>query len=94
MVGTDSVAAKLQCHTAESGLTMKDLTEGSIPKLLVAMAVPIAIGMIFQTLYCLARTSTMMPLTAKVAVADTSAPSPLNAINRPAVMQPRDIPKT
>jgi putative MATE family efflux protein len=32
---------------------VKDLTDGSIPKLLVAMAVPIAIGMIFQTLYFL-----------------------------------------
>lgn len=32
---------------------MKDLTQGSIAKLLVAMAVPIAIGMVFQTLYFL-----------------------------------------
>jgi putative MATE family efflux protein len=30
---------------------MKDLTQGPIPKLLVEMAVPIAIGMLFQTLY-------------------------------------------
>jgi putative MATE family efflux protein len=32
---------------------MKDLTEGPIGRLLVAMAVPIAIGMLFQTLYFL-----------------------------------------
>jgi putative MATE family efflux protein len=32
---------------------MKDLTQGPISRLLVAMAVPIAIGMIFQTLYLL-----------------------------------------
>src|SRR5262252_616038 len=32
---------------------MKDLTEGPISRLLVAMAVPIAIGMVFQTLYFL-----------------------------------------
>ncbi|TLY87594.1 MAG: MATE family efflux transporter [Gammaproteobacteria bacterium] len=32
---------------------MKDLTQGSITRLLVAMAVPIAIGMLFQTLYFL-----------------------------------------
>ena len=32
---------------------MKDLTQGSITKLLVAMAVPIAAGMVFQTLYFL-----------------------------------------
>jgi len=32
---------------------MKDLTEGSIPKHLVAMAFPIAIGMIVQTIYYL-----------------------------------------
>jgi putative MATE family efflux protein len=32
---------------------MKDLTQGSIPKLLVEMALPIAIGMLFQTLYFL-----------------------------------------
>src|SRR5262245_36171935 len=30
---------------------MKDLTQGSITRLLVEMAVPIAIGMLFQTLY-------------------------------------------
>src|SRR6266481_2820547 len=30
---------------------MKDLTQGPITRLLVAMAVPIAIGMLFQTLY-------------------------------------------
>src|SRR5258708_8253284 len=30
---------------------MKDLTHGPITRLLVAMAVPIAIGMLFQTLY-------------------------------------------
>ena len=30
---------------------MKDLTKGSIPSHLVAMAVPMAAGMIFQTLY-------------------------------------------
>ena len=32
---------------------MKDLTQGSIAKLLLAMAAPIAIGMVFQTLYFL-----------------------------------------
>jgi putative MATE family efflux protein len=32
---------------------MKDLTQGPITRLLVAMAVPIAIGMLFQTLYLL-----------------------------------------
>jgi len=32
---------------------MKDLTQGPIGRLLVAMAVPIAIGMLFQTLYFL-----------------------------------------
>jgi hypothetical protein len=32
---------------------MKDLTQGRIGRLLVAMAVPIAIGMLFQTLYFL-----------------------------------------
>ena len=32
---------------------MKDLTQGPIARLLVAMAVPIAIGMLFQTLYFL-----------------------------------------
>ena len=32
---------------------MKDLTEGPVSRLLVAMAVPIAIGMLFQTLYFL-----------------------------------------
>src|SRR5437764_1381249 len=32
---------------------MKDLTQGSITRALVAMAVPIAIGMLFQTLYLL-----------------------------------------
>jgi putative MATE family efflux protein len=32
---------------------VKDLTEGSIPRLLVAMAIPIAAGMVFQTLYFL-----------------------------------------
>ena len=32
---------------------MKDLTQGPISRLLVAMAVPIAIGMVFQTLYFL-----------------------------------------
>lgn len=32
---------------------MKDLTEGSISRQLVAMAVPIAAGMLFQTLYFL-----------------------------------------
>ena len=32
---------------------MKDLTQGPISRLLVAMAVPIAIGMLFQTLYIL-----------------------------------------
>jgi putative MATE family efflux protein len=32
---------------------MKDLTQGPISRLLVAMAVPIAIGMLFQTLYLL-----------------------------------------
>src|SRR5215468_5924043 len=32
---------------------MKDLTQGPITRLLVAMAVPIAIGMLFQTLYFL-----------------------------------------
>ena len=30
---------------------MKDLTKGSIPSHLIAMAVPMAAGMIFQTLY-------------------------------------------
>src|SRR5260370_38627306 len=30
---------------------MRDLTQGPITRLLVAMAVPIAIGMLFQTLY-------------------------------------------
>jgi Na+-driven multidrug efflux pump len=29
---------------------MKDLTQGPIPRLLVAMAVPIFIGMLFQVL--------------------------------------------
>jgi putative MATE family efflux protein len=32
---------------------MKDLTQGSIGRLLVAMAVPMAVGMLFQTLYLL-----------------------------------------
>jgi len=32
---------------------VKDLTQGSVTRLLVAMAVPIAIGMLFQTLYFL-----------------------------------------
>jgi putative MATE family efflux protein len=32
---------------------MKDLTQGPITRLLVAMAVPIAVGMLFQTLYLL-----------------------------------------
>src|SRR5262249_6113810 len=32
---------------------MKDLTQGSITRQLVAMAVPIAFGMLFQTLYYL-----------------------------------------
>jgi Na+-driven multidrug efflux pump len=32
---------------------MKDLTQGPIGRLLLAMAVPIAIGMLFQTLYFL-----------------------------------------
>ena len=32
---------------------MKDLTQGPVSRLLVAMAVPIAIGMLFQTLYFL-----------------------------------------
>ena len=32
---------------------MKDLTQGSITRQLVGMAVPIAIGMLFQTLYFL-----------------------------------------
>jgi len=32
---------------------MKDLTQGSISRLLVAMAVPMAVGMLFQTLYLL-----------------------------------------
>jgi putative MATE family efflux protein len=32
---------------------VKDLTKGSIPQLLVAMAMPIAAGMVFQTLYFL-----------------------------------------
>src|SRR2546421_13060407 len=32
---------------------MKDLTQGSITRALVAMALPIAIGMLFQTLYLL-----------------------------------------
>src|SRR5438045_4624409 len=32
---------------------MTDLTQGSITRALVAMAVPIAIGMLFQTLYLL-----------------------------------------
>lgn len=32
---------------------MKDLTEGSVPRLLLAMALPIAAGMVFQTLYFL-----------------------------------------
>jgi len=32
---------------------MKDLTQGPIGRLLVAMALPIAIGMLFQTLYFL-----------------------------------------
>src|SRR5580765_8756319 len=32
---------------------MKDLTQGSITRLLVGLAVPIAIGMLFQTLYFL-----------------------------------------
>ena len=35
------------------GDAMKDLTQGSITRALVAMAVPIAIGMLFQTLYLL-----------------------------------------
>src|SRR2546429_4782097 len=37
----------------DSGDAMKDLTQGSITRALVAMAVPIAIGMLFQTLYLL-----------------------------------------
>src|SRR3984893_14203302 len=32
---------------------MKDLTHGPIPRQLVALAVPIAVGMLFQTLYLL-----------------------------------------
>ena len=32
---------------------MKDLTQGSIPRLVMAMAIPIAAGMLFQTLYLL-----------------------------------------
>src|SRR3974390_1410520 len=32
---------------------MKDLTQGPIPRLLIAMAVPIAVGLIVQTLYLL-----------------------------------------
>ena len=32
---------------------MRDLTQGPIPGHLVAMAVPIAVGMLFQTLYFL-----------------------------------------
>ena len=32
---------------------MKDLTQGSITRLLIGLAVPIAIGMLFQTLYFL-----------------------------------------
>ncbi|MDH3732764.1 MAG: MATE family efflux transporter, partial [Gemmatimonadota bacterium] len=32
---------------------MQDLTEGSIPKHLARLAIPIAIGMVFQTLYYL-----------------------------------------
>ena len=35
------------------GDAMKDLTQGSITRALVAMAVPIAVGMLFQTLYLL-----------------------------------------
>ena len=35
------------------GRRMRDLTEGPILKQLVAMAVPIAIGMLFQTRYLL-----------------------------------------
>jgi len=37
----------------DSGDAMKDLTQGSITRALVAMALPIAIGMLFQTLYLL-----------------------------------------
>ena len=32
---------------------MKDLTQGSIPRTIIAMAAPVAAGMIFQTLYLL-----------------------------------------
>ena len=32
---------------------MHDLTQGSIPKHIVRMAIPMAIGMVFQTLYYL-----------------------------------------
>jgi Na+-driven multidrug efflux pump len=32
---------------------MKDLTQGSVSRQVLAMAAPIAIGMIFQTLYFL-----------------------------------------
>src|SRR3989338_7934808 len=32
---------------------MKDLTQGSIVKIIIAMATPVAAGMIFQTLYLL-----------------------------------------
>ena len=32
---------------------MHDLTEGAIPKQIIRMAAPMAIGMIFQTLYLL-----------------------------------------
>jgi putative MATE family efflux protein len=40
-------------RSAEGKATMKDLTEGPITKHLIALAVPIAIGMLFQTLYVL-----------------------------------------
>jgi len=50
---------------------MKDLTKGSIPSHLIAMAVPMAAGMIFQTLYFFvdlyfSRGSATQPLLASV----------------------------
>src|SRR5690606_1050950 len=53
--GVRSVAAAATLHTPRAGpaAPMKDLTQDSIVRNLVAMAVPIAAGMFFQTLYFL-----------------------------------------
>jgi len=55
---------------------MKDLTKGRIAKHLVAMAVPIAIGMVFQTLYYLVDLY-FVGLNGDVALAGVSAAGPV-----------------